>query len=147
MEHQSFRKGIDCIGVGVSFYCHDGNGRFVMAKRGQNARDEHGRWEIGGGGVEFGHTIEETLRKEIKEEYCADVLEYEFLGYQDVHRFHEGKPTHWVTLNFKVRVDPAEVRNGEPEVCDEVRWVTLDAMPEPRHSQIADFLNKYRHKL
>ncbi len=144
---QSFRKGSDYIGVGVSFYCHDGNGRFVMAKRGQNARDERGRWEMGGGGVEFGHTIEETLRKEIKEEYCADVLEYEFLGYQDVHREHEGKPTHWITLNFKVRVDPAQVKNGEPHICDELRWVSTDALPEPLHSQVHDFFRRYRSRL
>ncbi len=100
----TLKKGIDYVGVTVVYFCHDGNGRFVMAKRKNTTRDEFGRWDIGGGGLEFNDTVEGTLRKEIKEEYCADVLDYEFLGYRDVHREHEGKPTHWVALDFKVRI-------------------------------------------
>lgn len=68
-------KGVDYTGVSVVFFCHDGKGKFLMAKRSVNTRDEHGRYDIGAGGVEFGHTIEETLRKEIKEEYCTDILD------------------------------------------------------------------------
>jgi len=33
---------------------------------------------------------------EIKEEYCTDVLGFDFLGYRDVHREHNGKKTHWI---------------------------------------------------
>jgi len=29
---QKLLKGIDYVGVAVSFFCHDGNGRFVMAR-------------------------------------------------------------------------------------------------------------------
>jgi 8-oxo-dGTP diphosphatase len=57
-----------------------------------------------------------------KEEYCADVLEYEFLGYRDVHREHEGNRIHWLALDFKVLVDPAQVKNGEPHKFDAVEW-------------------------
>ena len=73
------KQGFDNIGVSVVYFCHDGQGKVLMAQRSQNARDEQGRWDIGGGGVEFGDTIENTLRKEIKEEYNADVLSFEFL--------------------------------------------------------------------
>ena len=38
-----------------------------MSKRSVNARDEHGKWDIGAGGIELGQTVEETLEKEIKE--------------------------------------------------------------------------------
>ena len=140
-------KGVDFVGVTIVYFCHDGNGKFVMAKRKDSTRDEHGRWDIGGGGLEFGDTVENTLRKEIKEEYCADVLDYEFLGYRDVHRELNGKPTHWIALDFKVRIDPAAVKNGEPHKFDEVRFFTLDAMPENVHSQFPTFLNLYRKKL
>ena len=43
------QKGIDFIGITTVFFCHDGKGKFLMAKRSKNARDEHGRWDIGGG--------------------------------------------------------------------------------------------------
>ena len=71
MAKSELKKGVDFIGVTVVYFCHDGNGKFIMAKRSKNTRDEHGKWDIGGGGVEFGESVEKTLRKEIKEEYCT----------------------------------------------------------------------------
>ncbi len=78
------RKGVDYTGIATVYFCHDGQGNFIMAKRSQNARDEQGCWDIGGGALEFGMAVDDSLCKEIKEEYCADVLGFEFLGYRDV---------------------------------------------------------------
>ncbi len=141
------QKGVECIGVTVVYFCHDGNGNFLMAKRSENCRDEYGNWDIGGGGLEFGHSVEETLKKEIKEEYCTDVVKSEFLGYRDVHREHNGKKTHWIALDFKVLVDKEKVVNGEPHKFDEVKWFDLDNLPENLHSQLPNFLALYKNKL
>jgi ADP-ribose pyrophosphatase YjhB (NUDIX family) len=141
------KKGIDYTGVTVVYLCHDGNGNFLLNKRSTHCRDEHGAWDCGGGGVEFGHTIEETLTKEIAEEYCTDILSYDFLGYRDVHREHAGKKTHWIALDFKVRIDPDQVANGEPHKFDAVKWFELDALPSPLHSQFPNFLKRYRDRL
>src|SRR4051812_9176757 len=108
------KKGEDFTGVAVIFLCHDGNGNYLLHKRSVNSRDEHGRWDCGGGGLEFNDTIEETLRKEIMEEYCTPVLSSEFLGFRDVHRELNGKKTHWIALDYKVLVDKDKVQNGEP---------------------------------
>ncbi|RJP43599.1 NUDIX domain-containing protein [Candidatus Parcubacteria bacterium] len=140
-------KGTDYPGVSIVYFCHDGEGSFVLAKRSKNARDEHGRWDIGGGGLEFGVTVEETLRKEIKEEYDAEILAYEFLGFRDVHRKHDGKPTHWIALDFKVLVPHNEVRNAEPHKFDAVEWFRMDNLPSPLHSQLGEFFGKYRSRL
>lgn len=141
------QRGTDYTGVTVVFACHDGKGNYLHAKRGAASRDEQGTWDPGGGGVEVHDTIEETLRKEIREEYCAEVIEYEFMGYRDVHREHEGEKTHWIALDFRVLVDPVTVRNGEPHKLDEVAWFRLDALPEPMHSQWPHFFEKYKDRL
>jgi 8-oxo-dGTP pyrophosphatase MutT (NUDIX family) len=73
------RQGIDHIGVSVVFLCHDGKGNFLFHKRSDACRDEQGTWDCGGGGVELGDSVEDTLRKEIMEEYGAPVLAHEFL--------------------------------------------------------------------
>ncbi|MCX6778717.1 MAG: NUDIX domain-containing protein [Candidatus Magasanikbacteria bacterium] len=141
------KSGTDHIGVGVCYFCHDGAGNIVMSKRNQNARDEKGRWDIGGGAVEFGSTAEETLRKEIKEEYSTDVVDFEFIGFRDVLREYEGQPTHWLMLDYKVLVDKDLVANGEPHKFDDVTWFTLESMPKEIHSQLKIFLEKYKNEL
>lgn len=141
------KQGVDYPGVTIVYFCHDGKGNFVMSKRSSKSRDEQGRWDIGGGGLDFGVSVEETLRKEIKEEYRTDVLTFEFLGYRDVHRSYETHKTHWVALDFKVLIDPAKVANGEPHKFDAVQMFTFDAMPQPVHSQLPEFLKLYRAKL
>src|ERR1051326_3270414 len=140
-------KGKEFIGNSVVYFCHDGQGRVLMHKRGAQAPDEQGKWDIGAGGIEFGDTAEQTLRKEIKEEYSCDVLDFEFLGYRDVVRNQNGQQTHWVTLDFKVLVDPAQVKNGEPHKFDAVDWFTLNTMPAQKHSQLDLFIEKYRDRL
>ncbi|HWU24216.1 MAG TPA: NUDIX domain-containing protein [Candidatus Paceibacterota bacterium] len=141
------KKGVDCIGNTVVFACHDGRGNYVLSKRSVNCRDEHGTWDPGGGGIELNDTVIDTLKKEIAEEYCTDVLEYEFLGYRDVHREHNGEKTHWIALDFKVLVDREKVRNGEPHKLEEIGWFTRDTFPEPLHSQFPYFLEKYGDRL
>lgn len=138
------KKGEDYTGISVVYLCHDGQGNFLLAKRSTNCRDEHGVWDCGGGGLEVGDTVLGTLQKEIKEEYCAHIHSSAFLGYRDVHREHNGKKTHWVALDFLVHVDRATVANGEPHKFDEIGWFTLDAFPEPLHSQLPHFLDLYR---
>ncbi len=141
------KKGQDFTGVSVVYFCHDGKGNVLLNKRGTNCRDEHGRWDAGGGGLEFGETVEETLKKEIAEEYCTDVLAFEFLGFRDVHREHDGQKTHWITLDFKVLVDKEKASNGEPHKFDEVAWFPINALPTPLHSQFPNFLEKYKGRL
>jgi len=144
---KTMKKGFDYTGVSVVYFCHDGKGNFVMAKRSENARDEHGKWDIGGGGLEFGEKVEENLRKEIKEEYCTDVIDFEFLGYRDVHRSYNNQENHWVALDFKVLVDSKKVSNGEPHKFSEIGWFRLDDLPSDLHSALGKFFEKYKNKL
>ena len=141
------KKGIDCIGVTVVYFCHDGKGNILFAKRSQNVRDEKGVWDIGGGAVEFGERAEQVLKREIKEEYNADVISFEFLGFRDVHRVHDGQPTHWIGLDFKVLIDPKNVKIGEPAKFDDIGWFKLENRPTPNHSQLPEFLAKYKEQL
>jgi len=130
------RRGIDHIGVSACAIVHDGNGRILLMQRGPGARDEHGRWDICGGAIEFGESIDEALKRELKEELCAEPLDVEFLLAYDAHRVHtDGRPTHWVTLIHAVKVDPAKVKIGEPHKISQIGWFYSSELPEPLHSQ------------
>ena len=141
------QKGIDCIGIAVVFFCHDGKGNYLLNKRSEQCRDEHGCWDPGGGGLEFGDDVIQTLKREIAEEYCTEVLEHEFLGYRDVHREHNGQKTHWIAMDFRVLIERAKVRNGEPKKLQELQWFKVKDFPQPLHSQFPHALEKYKDKL
>jgi 8-oxo-dGTP diphosphatase len=141
--------GKDFTGISIVFFCHDGNGSFVMAQRSQNARDEHGRWDIGGGRLSTHDSVEETLKREIMEEYASPVLDYSYLGYRDVHRGEGQEKTHWIALDFKVHVERSSVHNGEPHKFDQIGWFTVDALPasDALHSQLPSFFSQYSDQL
>lgn len=140
-------KGVDYPGIAVIFFCHDGNGSYLVHRRSANTRDEQGCWDVGGGGVRHGELLEDALRRETKEEYCADIIEHEFLGFREVHRIVNETPTHWLAFDFKVRVDPLYVKNGDSEKIDEIGWFEINSLPGPLHSQIPLALQKYKNNL
>ena len=135
-QRTDLRRGIDHIGVTVNFLIHDGNGKVLLQKRSANCRDEHGRWDIGGGAVEFGETLEAALERELLEEYQVKPIEYNFTEVYTALREHNGKPTHWVAVNFKVLVDPKQIKVGEPHKVDAIGWFGKNDLPEPHHSML-----------
>lgn len=145
-DAEDLRRGVDFIGVTTPFVVHDGKGKVLLHKRSQNCRDEQGTWDIGGGAVEFGESLEDAVRREIKEELSADVLKLEFLTVFDAHRQHNGQPTHWVAVVFAAKVDPANVKNGDPDRIDELAWFDSTNLPKPLHTQFYKAFNPAKEK-
>lgn len=128
------RTGIDHIGICVSFVCHDGNGNTLLQKRSQTCRDERGTWDFGGGKMEFGEDFAQAALRELKEEYdCDGEIEYQ-LPVANVLRENDGVKTHWINVAFIIKVNPKEVKIGEPKDIDELGWFKLDKLPSPMHS-------------
>lgn len=133
------------IRVAICFMCHDGKGNYLLQWRSKNCRDEQERWDCGGGGLKFGEKIDDAVRREVKEEYGTHPGTAEFLGYRDVFREQNGAQTHWVTLDFRVELDPAAVTIGEPHKVDKLRWITIPellTLTEPVHSQLFKTIEK-----
>jgi ADP-ribose pyrophosphatase YjhB (NUDIX family) len=144
-ESVDLRRGIDHIGITVCFIIHDGNGHILLHKRGAGARDENGRWDIGGGALEFGETIDSAVRREIKEEFCCTAKNIQFITAYEAFRKHQDSDTHWIALVHCVQVDPKEVRIGEPDKIEELGWFTSDTLPSPLHSQFEKSFNAVKH--
>jgi 8-oxo-dGTP diphosphatase len=139
------QRGIDFIGVTCSFLCHDGKGNILMHKRSKNCRDEQGKWDNGAGALEHGDSVEDTVKREVKEEYGADTKELKFIGYLDVNRkLDDGTNTHWICIMHAVKVDPKQVKNNEPYKIEEIGWFDSEHLPKPLHSQAMNGINAAR---
>lgn len=145
------KAGIDYIGITTPFYCNDGHGRFLFAKRSVNCRDEHGSWECGGGQLEFGQSLEESVLREVMEEYGVPGEIQERIPAHGVMREWNGQKTHWVSVPFFIKVDPTQVKINEPEFIDEIQWLSLNDLPDPLHpglrfalDNFPEYFDKYR---
>lgn len=130
------RRGIDHIGISACALIYDSQGRVLLMKRGPGARDEQGHWDICGGAIEFGESIDEAIKREVREELCVEPIDIEFLTAYDAHRQHtDGSPTHWVALAHVAKVDPAKVKIGEPHKIAEIGWFYSHELSSPLHTQ------------
>lgn len=136
------KPGVDYIGVTTPFYCHDGKGNFLFHKRSKNCRDEQGMWDLGGGKLEMGLTLEENVIKEVMEEYGVMGKVQEHLPAQTCLRMQNGQMTHWIAIPSFVLVDPKKVKINDPEKIDEIGWFKLTKLPKPLHSQFLPYFKE-----
>jgi ADP-ribose pyrophosphatase YjhB (NUDIX family) len=134
------KRGVDYIGVTVTFVVTDGKGNFLLQKRIQNTRDEKGRWDVGGGALEFGEEWDLAVKREVEEELGVKPEKIEFLKAFNALRKNGDIDTHWVALVHAVIVDPDKVRINEPDKIDEIGWFKLSNLPSPLHSKIHESL-------
>lgn len=93
--------------------------RFLITKR-KFASHLGGLWEFPGGKIEPGETLEDCLRREVKEELGVEISEPQFF-----HSLRHQYPEKEVELHFFT----CSILHGHPQAldCVEVRWI-------PRHA-------------
>ena len=141
------KKGIDYTGVGIVFYCHDGEGNYLFHKRSEQCRDEQGSWDCGGGGLKFNERIEDGVTREVREEYGTTPLRIEFFCFNEIFREVEGHPSHWLFFRYRVLVDRERVVNNEPEKHAALGWYPIAKPPSPLHPLIPPALEEYKDLL
>jgi mutator protein MutT len=121
------KKGVDYIGVGVGAVIRDRDGKCFLARRGKEARNESGKWEFPGGGVEFGERLEDALIREIREEFGFEVAVERLLDV--VNHIIPDENQHWVSPTFLCKHKSGTPRILEPHKCGEIGWFGLDEIP------------------
>jgi mutator protein MutT len=122
------RRGHDYIGVGVGALIVDEGGRLFFAQRGPKAKNERGLWEFPGGAVEYGETLADALRREMREEYGIEIAVGALLDVVDHILPDEGQ--HWVSPTFVCAIQAGEPRIREPGKCSAIAWLLPDEAPE-----------------
>ncbi len=146
------QRGKSFVGVSTNAVILNRRGQIFMAQRSKNARDEHGMWDICGGGLDWGNSVEDNVRMEMKEEFgVVTDSPLHPIGYRDAFRSDQhGDKTHWLAMDFVVILDDEEAERVaicEPDKFDDCGWFDFDNLPSPRHSALyPDFLARVRKK-
>lgn len=139
------KRGIDFIGVGVGAIIVNDSNQLFLARRGEKAKNERGCWEFPGGSVEFGETLADALKREMREEYDVEIEVGALLDVVDHILLEENQ--HWVSPTFICRILAGEPRIVEPEKCVEIGWFSPEDVPEPLSVISRLNLDHYRAKI
>ncbi len=126
--------GKECIGVGVGALIQNERGEILLALRSQQAKNERGKWEIPGGAVEFGETLEQALQREIKEEIGIEIEVGELLHVCN-HILPE-EQQHWVSPTYICQIKSGTPTIMEPQKCDALEWFTPEKALELSLSKV-----------
>lgn len=101
------------------------------------------KWVVPGGHIELGETIEESLRREVKEETNLDIYNIEFICFQEfIYDDLFWKKRHYIFFDYACKTDSIEVKlNYEAQ---EYAWVSVeDAFKLPIDSYTEIAIRKY----
>ncbi len=104
-------------------------GKILLGKR-CNTGYQDGNYQVPAGHVEEGELPTEAIIRETKEEVNVDLkledLELVHVGYRPKHDPSGDR----IDLFFKVKNWSGEVKNMEPEKCEDLNWFSWDNLPE-----------------
>jgi len=122
------------VGVGALVWRDD---KILLIKRGKSPAK--GEWSLPGGAQELGETIEETARREVREETGCEIGSLTFLGaFDSMERDDAGKLLyHFTLIDFEANWISGEPSPGEAE--DDARFFSLDQI---RSLQVWDALGE-----
>lgn len=131
---QKLKVGHDVIGIGAGALLLNDHNEVLLSLRGPLAKNERGKWEIPGGQIEFGETMEEGLKREVKEELG---IEIEIVKMLEVYNhILPDEHQHWVSPTFICRIVEGEPTIMEPGKSDRVAWFSLDEAEKLPLSQV-----------
>ncbi len=95
-------------------------GRILLARR-REGDEQGGFWEFPGGGVEAGETLEEALKRELREELGVNVAVGRKIAAVQ-HRYGD--------LSIELHLFDARILNGTPSPLShaELRWVPVEEL-------------------
>ena len=122
------KPGKDFIGVGVGALIFNDNNEFLMVLRSENCKNEAGKWMIPGGAVDFNERLEDCVRREAMEEIGVE-LDVE-RNFGAVNHILPDEGQHWVAPVFKCRIKSGKPHIREPHKHAEMKWFSMDNLPE-----------------
>lgn len=104
------------------------NDLLLIVKRNENDDLYPGAWEFPGGHLESGETLEEGLKRELKEEIgFNEFFDFKIISYDDEIKEKNGKLIHNIEINFEIDVNKDNLNIILSSEHIDYKWVTKDS--------------------
>tara|TARA_Y100000310_G_scaffold340894_1_gene438215 strand:+ start:623 stop:1039 length:417 start_codon:yes stop_codon:yes gene_type:complete len=104
-------------------------GKILMIKRAKSEKTFPNMWGLVGGFMEWGETVEECVKREVREEIGIEIKDIEFVG-----RYYDKKGRHPtrtdITLLHRAKIKSGIPKVNQPEEISEVKWFTPEEIKE-----------------
>ncbi len=131
--------------IGATVLVLDEQGRLLMIRR-----SDSGAWGVPGGAMEPGEAIEETARRELKEETGLDLRRAElfgvFSGPELYHRYPNGDEVYNVSIVYLAHMAGGAVALGDGEHT-EFAYFLIDELPADISPPIRPILKRLKERL
>jgi len=114
--------------VGIGVMIQNKKGEVLLGLR--QGSHGAGEWSFPGGHLEFGETVFETAKREVKEETGLDVNKFELIAVVDELRYIKTDNKHYLNIGVKAVYQGGEPKVMEPEKYKEWGWFSLNDLPE-----------------
>jgi 8-oxo-dGTP diphosphatase len=119
----------------------NGKEHILLGKR----KNVHGAgyYYLPGGHVKEGELMNDTLKREIKEETGLEIIPGELLWLEEVLKTIHHVITYWRAIMKDKNAIPV---NLEPNKCEGWQWFPIDSPPRPLWQTLSRFLKQYLKK-
>jgi len=97
-------------------------------------------WAAPGGHLEYGESLEDCARREVKEEVGIEIENVQFVTITEYVFEEEGR--HYISMIMVADYHSGDVRVCEPDKCSEWQWCNWDELPEPLYPSYKQLLDK-----
>jgi len=111
----------------------------LLRRRGTDYED--GKLSVVAGHIDGGETAREAICREAREEAGIELAPDDLAFAQIVHRADRGER---VSFFFTATRWQGEVRNLEPHKASELRWVSLDGLPDDMVPYVRQAIERWR---
>lgn len=115
-------------------------GEEILLLRRFNTGYEDGKYSVIAGHLDGGETVLAAMTREAREEAGGDLVDSEIAGVMHRRADDEKRIDFFVACNHW----SGEIRNLEPEKCDELRWVPIGALSPNTIPYIANAIDAWR---
>lgn len=113
----------------------------VSLRRGTGWKD--GWYSLVAGHVDGGEAAEQAMIREAYEEANIVIAPEDLKHVFTAHRLGENPEDEYIDLFFECREWQGEIKNMELHKCGDLKWVTIDDLPEQTLDYVSQVLNEY----